>query len=443
MAFKSLSTILLSSLLLASPALTQNTTSSSLGRLEPPDGKHYMAFWLDMDHLHGDDLPVKANARTGLNIPVFQFGQSIPVKDTLLGNRMANQTNEALLAQTGTNAAIYITLYPNDGLEAVSDAEINLLVKQLKGYDDKGIATWLRFAPEMNGNWNPYSQQPSLYRATWIRLAKALRAGAPNVALVFSPNMGYTVVGPVPPRNSTDFNLFDTNNDGVLNNRDDPYLPYWPGDEWVDWVGLSVYHFGFSAPNFDNTPAKPGEFEAYINGNSMSVDFYTAYASGRNKPMMISESAQAYNPGGPSEGGRTELELKQNFWRQYYTNATFLDTYPKIKFMCQFEIAKIETAAGNAPLMRDFRITNNTAIWSAFTADLAPVKDRYIWASASSAPVASGGSNGTQSGSNPAGSGGGTGNVPPDSKASGTVRNVVGWGVAAIGVLGAVLSGSV
>ena len=104
-----------------------------------------------MNHLHGDDLPYRANARAGLNIPVFQFGQAIPVKNTLLGNRQANQTNEALLAQTGTNAAIYITLYPEEGLAAVTDDEIDKLVAQLKGYDDKGISVWLRFAPEMNG----------------------------------------------------------------------------------------------------------------------------------------------------------------------------------------------------------------------------------------------------------------------------------------------------
>ncbi|KAF6252608.1 hypothetical protein COO60DRAFT_1643919 [Scenedesmus sp. NREL 46B-D3] len=41
---------------------------------------------------------------------------------------------------------------------------------------------------------------------------------------------------------------------------DDPYTPYYPGeplqgyltriegDEWVDWVGLSVYHFGARYP---------------------------------------------------------------------------------------------------------------------------------------------------------------------------------------------------
>ena len=25
---------------------------------------------------------------------------------------------------------------------------------------------------------------------------------------------------------------------------DDPYTPFYPGDQWVDWVGLNVYHMG-------------------------------------------------------------------------------------------------------------------------------------------------------------------------------------------------------
>ena len=32
----------------------------------------------------------------------------------------------------------------------------------------------------------------------------------------------------------------DTNGDGVVDNLDDPYEPYYPGDASVDWVGMSV-----------------------------------------------------------------------------------------------------------------------------------------------------------------------------------------------------------
>jgi hypothetical protein len=43
---------------------------------------------------------------------------------------------------------------------------------------------------------------------------------------------------------SEDCKQLDTNADGVLDATDDMYTPYYPGDDWVDWVGMSVFHFG-------------------------------------------------------------------------------------------------------------------------------------------------------------------------------------------------------
>ena len=38
--------------------------------------------------------------------------------------------------------------------------------------------------------------------------------------------------------------IMDTNGDGVIDMYDDMFTPYYPGDEWVDWVGMSIFHFG-------------------------------------------------------------------------------------------------------------------------------------------------------------------------------------------------------
>lgn len=59
---------------------------------------------MDPANPSGQDLPIHVNARMGLNFSSFVFGQSIPIGNTLLGTRPANQTNEALVTQTGTNA---------------------------------------------------------------------------------------------------------------------------------------------------------------------------------------------------------------------------------------------------------------------------------------------------------------------------------------------------
>lgn len=76
---------------------------------------------------------------------------------------------------------------------------------------------------EMNGNWYPYSQAypgsrttAADYKAAWRRIVDIFNSnGATNVAWVWSPNV--PDVGGV------------------------PYQDYYPGDNYVDWVGVSLY----------------------------------------------------------------------------------------------------------------------------------------------------------------------------------------------------------
>ena len=73
-------------------------------------------------------------------------------------------------------------------------------------------------------------------------------------AMVWSPNIGtgypYAGGSPAPPEEVA--SLLDTNRNGVLDNGDDPYLPYYPGDQYVDWVGISLYNLAYN----DNDPNK-------------------------------------------------------------------------------------------------------------------------------------------------------------------------------------------
>ena len=43
---------------------------------------------------------------------------------------------------------------------------------------------------------------------------------------------------------SAEWHALDTNDDGWVDMHDDPYTPFYPGDQWVDWVGLNEYHMG-------------------------------------------------------------------------------------------------------------------------------------------------------------------------------------------------------
>lgn len=106
----------------------------------------------------------------------------------------------------------------------------------------------------------------------------------------------------------------------------------------MDWIGISVYTYGTKFPWSDNIFAEPGKFELYINGG----DFYNQFSVVKGKPMMIAETAASFFVNTPLGIGVGELVTKQSWWRQYITNSTFLDLYPKIKLICLFEFAKFE-----------------------------------------------------------------------------------------------------
>ena len=85
-----------------------------------------------------------------------------------------------------------------------------------------GRTLMVRFAHEMNGTWYPWAgpnSTPSLYIAAWRHIVSLFRAdGVTNVKWVWSPN--------------------------VQEGSKYPISPYFPGEEWVDYVGLDGYNWG-------------------------------------------------------------------------------------------------------------------------------------------------------------------------------------------------------
>jgi len=78
----------------------------------------------------------------------------------------------------------------------------------------------IRFGHEMNGDWYPWSGQPSAYRAAWRHIVTVFRQrGATNVKWVWSPN---------------------------VDQGSYPFAQYFPGDSWVDYVALDGYNWGKS-----------------------------------------------------------------------------------------------------------------------------------------------------------------------------------------------------
>jgi len=93
---------------------------------------------------------------------------------------------------------------------------------------DSGIDTvYIRYAHEVNGTWYPWSRDGKAFVKAWQRIVTIFRSvGATNAKFVYSTNP----------------NLYQ---DDVL--WAERFWKYWPGDDYVDYVGSTMINFG-SAP---------------------------------------------------------------------------------------------------------------------------------------------------------------------------------------------------
>ena len=157
-----------------------------------------------------------------------------------------------------------LTLEPHEGLDTVTEDTAAALARDLNGFNEDGVPVVVRFAHEMNGSWYAWSQQPQKYIAAYRTIADAVHTHAPGSAMMWAPNYGggYPFAGgeyEAKP-GTAEFVALDTNGDGTLTMDDAAYAPYYPGDDAVDWVGMSLYHWGAAYPWGENELTEPNKF---------------------------------------------------------------------------------------------------------------------------------------------------------------------------------------
>lgn len=247
------------------------------------------------------------------------------------------------------NAIPMITLESFGGLDSYTSEDVEAFAAVL--YDFK-TSIFLRFNHEMNGSWYVWGQQPTLFIKKFIEFAGIIHASAPNVAMVWTPNQGWGYpwaggeysVTPI----SSDYSVLDTNDDGIVSDQDDPYSPYYPGNDYVDWVGFSFYHWGNGADRGVNQMPY-NEKWAQINGIGNNVpNFHDVYAVANDKPMVIAETSALYNP---VVGGATNAEIKNQWVAEVYnlTNNDYMkidESLPKVKAILWFNQYKLENEVG-------------------------------------------------------------------------------------------------
>lgn len=196
----------------------------------------------------------------------------------------------------------------NDSLKKVlakeADSYLNETMKYLKSLETPVL---LRIGGEMNV-WQNLADAEN-YKKAFVKITKIARENAPNVATVFSPN------------DISNWNVDISN--------------YYPGDEFVDWVGVSLYTNKFK--NLQTLTAGQDYEEMYYslgkyaNPITKLKDIVNRYGS--KKPIIITEGGSGHSVVGKDINLTDFAKSRMNI---LYTYANML--FPQVKGMIYFDV---------------------------------------------------------------------------------------------------------
>lgn len=276
-------------------------------------------------------------------------------------------------------AVAVLTVEPQRPLTALTAADAQALADRLAAQQRAyGTRFLVRFAPEMNGSWTTWGQQPQAYVAAFRTVAAAVHARVPQAEMVWEPayGAGYPfdasrgLVQTAGPRQPAQM---DTDGDGTVGPRDDPYRPYWPGPDSVDRVGLSIYWYGPPGRLGQNAAPPQGTFLAQLAGTygyattgGPDRDFVQEYSVGPGKPLLV-ETGALWVPG--RDPGPGELAVKRD-WLQQVLSPEMRQRFPTLSAVVWLERERSEPEAGGTVV--DWRVTATpdlvAALRSALTA---------------------------------------------------------------------------
>lgn len=305
---------------------------------------------------------------------------------------------ERLVTQSAAQGAVpVLSLEPSVPLDELTTDDAEALAEELSGLSDElGTRYLLRFAPEMNGTWYAWGQQPTAYVAAFRLLADVVHEQLPEAAMVWSPvyGAGYpygAAYGDVDPDRVADVDALDTDGNRRLDSGDDPYGPFFPGTDAVDWVGLTLYHFGPDRGRVDNEvedPVEGGEtgdsetstgFETdvaprdgafrsrvkevygYEGGDSGRDPFYDRFAVANDLPMLVDTGAVWL----PDPEGDPEIQIKRTWWRQVLKASR---DFPQIGGILWLEERRPEAEVRDRVV--DWRVTRTPELSLALLRDL-------------------------------------------------------------------------
>jgi hypothetical protein len=228
--------------------------------------------------------------------------------------------------QAQKGRAIELAMEPYDIFGVNDDEYLEGFAADLK---QSGAQCFLRFGGEMNGGWAPWGKDPEQYRRAFRTVHDVMAEFAPTqCAMVWAPDMA------------------------PLNNIDQ----YYPGDDAVDWVGLSLYLVKY----YDDQKSEPG----WQDSPAVFIDpFYKKYCE--RKPMCLVEcgiTREAHCEGVPDDN---------------YAAARITDLmsaikirYPRLKMVCWFDRNNLNGLDVDRRL-NDFSLPPGSGALAAFKASVA------------------------------------------------------------------------
>lgn len=158
-----------------------------------------------------------------------------------------------------------------EGATGAYDAHFAALALNLKGTETQpGDPTAIiRLGWEMNGSWYLWkvanATDAANFRAYWIRIVNAMRSVTPGLRFDFCPAVGLQKF---------------------------PAPEAYPGDAYVDFIGLDVYN-----QTWIDSPTPATRWNDLLN-NSYGLQFWSDFAAAHGKPLSYSEWGTGTRPDG-------------------------------------------------------------------------------------------------------------------------------------------------
>ncbi|MFG2053008.1 glycoside hydrolase family 26 protein [Micromonospora sp. NPDC048930] len=213
---------------------------------------------------------------------------------------------------------------PRYRLSAIARGDFDShLMSWAQGIRSLGYPVAIRFAHEMNGDWYPWCEkangnQPGDYVKAWRHVHDLFRtAGVTNAIWVWSANVRWSDSTPA-------------------------LAPLYPGDQYVDWIGMTGY---YGSGSF----AKYHSFDAIFGRTVKEIRALT------RKPLVVTETGAA------EASGRKAEWIRETF--------RMLPGHPDIIGLIWFEVDK----------ERDWRIISSGAAATAFAESVAAPRYDFTW----------------------------------------------------------------